>query len=421
MKPSTEALINLLNDAQIAHHMNNFISKSPDFVFNETHIVDAYTRFQIDRDLIMRAQEKDVFEQVPYAKRQVLLSTLKNLHTHLIQISAPPLLYDAANTHAVAYAQAIVNGLNVFADTVDNARLKERLAGFADYSAEIDSLQKVKKEYSDFLQQVSEVTATSEGIKLISEELKNTVNNLRDKIKELEEDKARLITLKDQAVNTSTTISQINQEIADKNVKITAFYNNIQQYETTISSYTIKAQEIIDKEKIINDLIAQAEKALSLKSAEGISAAFSAHYETTSDKWVLQGWVIGAVLFIASAIALTAWIVNNNDSDNLNALIGRIVAVGISITGATFCAKQFVKQKNIQEDYAYKSVLAKSVVAFTEEIKKRDDKKVAAYLEKVLSEIHKDPLRGRQNVMDKEFGLNAPELVEKLVNAVNRK
>ncbi|UOU99855.1 hypothetical protein MUU74_07855 [Chryseobacterium daecheongense] len=70
--------------------------------------------------------------------------------------------------------------------------------------------------------------------------------------------------------------------------------------------------------------------------------------------------------------------------------------MGISITGATFCAKQYTKQSNIAEDYAYKAVLSKSIIAFTEEIKKRDDKKVAEYLEKVLSEIHQDPLRKRE-------------------------
>ena len=131
--------------------------------------------------------------------------------------------------------------------------------------------------------------------------------------------------------------------------------------------------------------------------------------------------MIGASLFILAALALTVWIVSGKwieHPDAISSIIGRVVAVAISITGATFCAKQYVKQKNILEDYAYKSVLSKSIIAFTEEIKKRDSTKVADYLTQVLGEIHQDPLRQREKQEEKENGVNTPDLVDRLTKII---
>ncbi|MDR0835675.1 MAG: hypothetical protein LBN11_03720 [Tannerella sp.] len=105
------------------------------------------------------------------------------------------------------------------------------------------------------------------------------------------------------------------------------------------------------------------------------------------------------------AILITIWIASSNidvDNHGISLIIARIVAVAITVTGATFCAKQYVKQKNIAEDYAYKAVLAKSIIAFADKLKEKGDENsdiVADYLKKVLNEIHQDPLRQR-NIKD---------------------
>lgn len=74
--------------------------------------------------------------------------------------------------------------------------------------------------------------------------------------------------------------------------------------------------------------------------------------------------------------------------------------IPLTLTGAMFCARQYVKQKNIIEDYAYKTVLAKSIVAFSEEFKGKEQ--YSQYIETVLREIHQDPLRQRSKDKDKE-------------------
>ena len=74
--------------------------------------------------------------------------------------------------------------------------------------------------------------------------------------------------------------------------------------------------------------------------------------------------------------------------------------IPLTLTGAMFCARQYVKQKNIIEDYAYKTVLAKSIVAFSEEFKGKEQ--YSQYIETVLREIHQDPLRQRSKDKDKD-------------------
>ena len=53
-----------------------------------------------------------------------------------------------------------------------------------------------------------------------------------------------------------------------------------------------------------------------------------------------------------------------------------------------------------------------------EEIKKRDETKVASYLEKVLSEIHQDPLRKRNNKEEENDSNLLKEITEKILDKI---
>ena len=74
--------------------------------------------------------------------------------------------------------------------------------------------------------------------------------------------------------------------------------------------------------------------------------------------------------------------------------------VPFTILAAIFCANQYVKQKNLAEDYAYKAVLTKSIVAFSDELRENDEKGYSEYISTVLKEIHQDPLRKRGKEKD---------------------
>lgn len=417
MKATTQAILKWLNSQTINDHLNQFKQTNPNYSFNETTIDEALEAYEKCKGLILKAIEKDILDtQIAFTRRNQLHNQLKTISTQLTQIQRNG--FNAANSNVAPMAQAIITAIHTLSDVVENCKLSERLSGFADYTNELKEIAKARKAYDKLITDIEEATKLYEEIKGTNDSINKITDNLLKLSEHLEGEKTKTQKLKEDIQALADNVKSNNQDVEDKKVKITAFFQNIEEYKKTIQELEDDAKRIISKEEVIDKLIEQAEKALNLKSAEGISAAFSAHYTSTSKKKTLTYWIFGAAAFVVAAIGLTIWIVIGDHAHDVSAIVGRIAAVAISITGATFCARQYVKQNNILEDYAYKSVLAKSIIAFTEEIKKRDDKKVADYLSKVLDEIHKDPLRTRDNKEEKNVGLNAPEIIEKLIDLI---
>ena len=422
MKPTTQNILKWLNSSAIQEQIDHFKQTNPSYSFNETTIIEAIELYDLSKDVLLKAIENNILdEQISFTKRQQIHNTLKSIVTQLSQIAQPQFKYNAAHPNAAAFAQAIFTGIMNLSDIVDNAKLQERLKGFGNYAVELKELSKIKKAYLTLVKDIEKASELYSKSQNVYNDLNTLSEKLSIKIKDLETEKVKTDKISSDTKIVFDNISKSEQDIENKKVKITAFHAYIEEHQKTITELQSKAQEIIDKEETINNLINQAEKALNLKSAEGISAAFSSYLTSSNEKKNLRNWMIGASVFILAALALTVWIVSGKwieHPDAISSIIGRVVAVAISITGATFCAKQYVKQKNIIEDYAYKSVLSKSIIAFTEEIKKRDSSKVADYLTQVLGEIHQDPLRQREKQEEKENGVNTPDLVDRLTKII---
>ncbi len=178
--------------------------------------------------------------------------------------------------------------------------------------------------------------------------------------------------------------------------------------------------------KEAQQLIENAKIALNYSTASGLSESFQAQHNNAK-KWHFSlGWIVGAVCFLLIAIFIGVWITLDANSTT-QFIVGRIAIIPLPIVGAVFCANQYVKQKNIIEDYAYKMVLAKSIVGFSEQLKKdaSDNKgEYIHYIKVALEEIHKDPLRGRitrlskNKMQEKAENMSFKEIlevVEKLV------
>ena len=172
--------------------------------------------------------------------------------------------------------------------------------------------------------------------------------------------------------------------------------------------------DLKEKQQKIEELIDSAEKALELKSAEGISAAYSSGFTKISEARLNYFWMVGAVAF--SIIALGAGFLlaggefggfKYQNANSIYGIVGRFAVVAVSISAAAFCANGHMRWKNLEEDYRYKSILSKSIVAFANKIQEVDESKVAEYLNMVLAELHQDPLRSHKNSKaDKEADFN---------------
>ncbi|WP_026713745.1 hypothetical protein [Flavobacterium daejeonense] len=275
--------------------------------------------------------------------------------------------------------------------------------------------------YIEEIKEKADNSNTSVSEKL--DEISKKFEELEEKIEEVEEVKNEITTNSEQLKTINTALLKVKAD-ADENLEsIVESYNEVKSNEKVINSFAQKVQErdnrlgelqqmtdeikekIISYEsertKILDDaqkLIESAKTALNYKTAEGISASFQTQL-TDAKKWYFSAsWIIGAGFFVLIAIALGVWITIDATND-LHLIIGRIALIPLPIIAAIFCANQYVKQKNIIEDYAYKMVLAKSIVGFSEQLKKEpseDKGEYIHYIKVALEEIHKDPLRKRE-------------------------
>lgn len=105
--------------------------------------------------------------------------------------------------------------------------------------------------------------------------------------------------------------------------------------------------------------------------------------------------MVAAIITIIGVVLIGVWLINGNhqvsnenDSTTLMQIVGKISMIPLLVTATVFCAKQYTKQRNLFEDYAYKRTLAQSMVTFSEELREKDSERYREYLSMVLSEIH---------------------------------
>jgi DNA repair ATPase RecN len=397
MKIVTMSILNKLQDEAFNQNVSQLLLQNPDAVHGDVTASDARNTYETMKDLILKSISNQSFDRIAYQRRNTIdnaldsiVQNIGNPQNAIIQIES---ILDQATISGIYYS--------------DN--------GKSNIKKQLDDLTKLKIRYNNYIKSFEETKKTLDFISkkrneldqlvTTSHELAGTITTIQNdatiKFQGIEETARQVDTQKQQ-------IDQKAQEVEDKKLGVNTFSNNIEDYKTNIDDLVKKSEAIIAKQKEIDKIIGDAEKALQLNSAIGVSAAFSAKYTEASDVEVYFAWLFSAIILMLVAFAGTAWIVGGwgiSDPQAISSIIGRIVAVGVALTGATFCANQYVKQKNLAEDYAYKATLSKSIIAFTGEIAKNDDKdnaNVASYLKQVLGEIHKDPLRNHSKEVKSE-------------------
>jgi hypothetical protein len=257
-----------------------------------------------------------------------------------------------------------------------------------------EKLEAISKKFEELEEKIQEVEETNNETLKNSDELKSINVNLF-KVNEIAE--TNLTEIKEslsEVKNNEKLISAFALKVQERDNRLGELQQLTEENKQKLNDYNIERIKILDDAK---ELIKSAKQALNYKTAEGISASFQEQHNNAKD-WHLKGWwIIGALLFIGIAISLGIWILLGQ-TDEIHIIIGRIALIPLPIVGAIFCANQYVKQKNIIEDYAYKMVLAKSIVGFSEQLKKdpsEDKGEYIHYMKVALEEIHKDPLRKR--------------------------
>ena len=218
----------------------------------------------------------------------------------------------------------------------------------------------------------------------------NQVNNLQNASQQNAQVIEQLLaSAKNQEQNINDFVSNIEEGERQLNDQ----KENTKSYQEALEEFKNEHKEKLDEaEKLIN----QARNALGYKTAEGISAAFNERYTEEKEKGkISSGWLVGATLFLVLGGVIGIWMVVSIDSEGIGLALSRITIMSLALSAAWFCAAQYVKHKNTLEDYSYKAVLSKSMVAFLDQL---EGKEREHYLIVVLREIHQDPLRKKHDI-----------------------
>jgi len=342
-------------------------------------------------------------------ERNSIINNLTNIHSY---IASPQYLFQYIDSLKIELRKYNIRS-NIERWELFQEANKQLLEQCNDFNEALKYIDEIKEKANDSNTSITEKR----------NEISKKFEELEEKIEEVEEVKNEITTNSEQLKTINTALLKVKED-ADVNLEsIVESYNEVKSNEKVINSFAQKVQErdnrlgelqqmtdeikekIISYEsertKILDDaqkLIESAKTALNYKTAEGISASFQTQL-TDAKKWYFSAsWILGAGFFVLIAIALGVWITIDATND-LHLIIGRIALIPLPIITAIFCANQYVKQKNIIEDYAYKMVLAKSIVGFSEQLKKEpseDKGEYIHYIKVALEEIHKDPLRKRE-------------------------
>lgn len=284
-------------------------------------------------------------------------------------------------------------------------------------SAIAELLQSAENKSKDFETRFEELEAKLEEIDEYKTEIEEKAESLKSINIKLEE-------VKEEAISNLASIGESLTEVKNNEKLINAFAQKVQERENRLGEIQQLTQENKEKLEEYNverkSILAEAERlienaktALHYSTASGLSESFDTQH-TNAKNWKYSVlWIVGAVIFVFTAILLGVWIAWEPTND-LHLVIGRIAIIPLPIIAAVFCANQYVKQKNIIEDYAYKMVLAKSIVGFSEQLKKdpsEDKGEYIHYMKVALEEIHKDPLRKRDTETSKNKAVEKIESI----------
>lgn len=284
---------------------------------------------------------------------------------------------------------------------------KERLI---DFDNELSELTQQKQEFSKSLNDLqNDLMLTAENKDKADEivtslqekntELENDINSGKDRlntlnenINNIENNAEHISTIKNQSDNHKELIDNFVEKIVNREQELENQTGSTKTFNEKLEEFTAERKDLLTAATL---LIKEAKTALGYKKAEGISSAFKTQLENRDGgtKWL---WIAG--FFILIAIGLTAAFIFINQSTDLNTTLARISIISLPVAGAWFCAGQYTKLKNIAEDYAYKTMLAQSIIGFSEQLKDKDDndETYKTYMKKMLNEIHQHPLKNHK-------------------------
>lgn len=207
---------------------------------------------------------------------------------------------------AFSQAQASLNSIARLTPTLDGINRDIMMSGLAINSLSSEELESISRDLNALKSRARDIDkAYASAANTLSDihQARQQYENFIDKSEKFEEESSKfqesfqkkyleISSHTSQADNLLKSIKEVESEIDTKRLSISSFGTNIDEYKDAIESIQVKATQIVDKGPTIDGLISQAETALQLREAQGISAAFANQYDTANNRFGLYGWIV---------------------------------------------------------------------------------------------------------------------------------
>ncbi|HHQ6551525.1 TPA: hypothetical protein ACSTJZ_001376 [Serratia fonticola] len=254
---------------------------------------------------------------------------------------------------------------------------------------------------------LDDITKHQETLKKVGGKYQNTLSILDIESESLLQKKNDLAAAHELLDGVRSTYQANDNVLKELNKELSKLQSNVLTMESRAK--TIE-DELNQKTDDIDLIIEQANAALETSTTVSVGTFFKEQYDIAK-KW-MPLWPSLALVFLVGAIWIcidTLQDIQHNvltiSSDVLNVssgtpnsgaelpyLIARLCIVPLFLLGVWFCSSQYIKQKNITEDYAYKKVLSLSLIGFKSEIEKTGEANTTGFIKTLLKEILRSPL-----------------------------
>ena len=353
----------------------------------------------IDVTALTKAPAKFI-QTSTHTERTQIVACLENVNSYI----------ENEDLHSLAI---VIDEIKPILRSIDIRHTDKRMEAFDEH---INNLQRNASSLSQHIADVEEIKSDSNELQ---EEIINIHKKLTEDIGLLE---SQIASLSESIISTAEERSKLSDLLSEDRVRseeieqllatsrshkevIENFSKRVANREAQLEKQEIATEQYEEKlevfrtdhEKHLSDakeLIESAKLALEYKTAEGLSAAFTEQYNKADNIKSKIAWLVSAIVFVIAAVVIGFYL-TTGETLRLEIIIGRVSLLPILIAVAWFCAGQYVKQKNIAEDYAYKAALAKSIVGFSEQLSTESNKgeDYSYFMQRVLSQMLNDPLR----------------------------
>lgn len=416
MKPTTENIYTILNDANFWNKFDSLLKANPGFEYEEITLQEAYNKIRKLDDIIISAIRQNAFDTVSGKHRTAIATHLENINDYLNTTHSDDFNFNIRSV--ISSSRQIIAIIDELADTINIAGLPISITDFEKYQKDISSFSEIKDKYHKQVLAIEKSEKINEDSNIIFENisqnnsksnelLQEIINSNKQSTKELSEsfNNSKRIT------ETLDVVKKHEEDIEARKLKINTFHTNIEEYEKQISDNTERLN------KYVADSMQKIAKSIGESNAKTTLIVDTNTNLQEQIKTLLQGatagklyeafqirkghleqdlnvWLLGIISTALGAVGLAILYLKMGDFAWDGRLVFKVLTALPFIGLEYFFVSEYTKRKELIEQYAFKAAISLSFIAYREMMdteSKRGDEKSLEFIIETVRKIYEPP------------------------------